>query len=328
LREGISLQAFLDASSDRVLVLDGRGTILLLNQVAARALGTTVRGAVGRQVFDLLPPALATKCRAKFHWFSTLDKTVVEEDIDNGLWFRTRVVPLAPGRGPKARVAFFSTDITEQHEALERDRRRLAQSLHDEVGQTAALAKIRLVLAGRGAPPKVCRALEEVRRLLDQCVRQIWSALFQLSPPALNEKMPLDAAVRRLAAEVAGRNGLSVCVRVRGRMNGMEEAVRTAAFQAVRELLVNVVKHAHARRVSVRLERRQRTLRLEVKDDGVGGFRPRPRRTAGGGFGLAMLRRQVDDLGGRLVVDSKAGLGTHARLSLPVCGGTVSTSGK
>ena len=90
-------------------------------------------------------------------------------------------------------------------------------------------------------------------------------------------------------------------------------------FRNVRELLVNAVKHARANKVSVRLEDRNKSIRIVVEDDGI-GFDPRAATQADsktGGFGLFSIEELMADLGGNMKIVSEPGKGCTAILSAP-----------
>ena len=99
----------------------------------------------------------------------------------------------------------------------------------------------------------------------------------------------------------------------------LDSDIRTILFRNVRELVVNVVKHARANKVSVRLEDRSPSIRIIVEDDGI-GFDPRATTQAGirtGGFGLFSVEELMADLGGSLRIVSEPGKGCTAILSAP-----------
>jgi signal transduction histidine kinase len=96
--------------------------------------------------------------------------------------------------------------------------------------------------------------------------------------------------------------------------------VRAILFRNVKELLFNVVKHARANKVSIRLEDRNSSIKIIVEDDGI-GFDPRAAIHAGskmGGFGLFSIEERMVDLGGSLEIASEPGQGTEAILLVPL----------
>lgn len=200
----------------------------------------------------------------------------------------------------------------------ERERRRIAGELHDELGQTLTALQTHLRLAHddfhRAGRSQVMDQLAELTR---QMRHGIGSALERLRPVALDE-LGLYAAidrgsVRRLA-EYAGL-GFEVALAGDARLlEALEDSDRVAAFRLVQEAVTNCVRHARARRCSVRMrvERRHGVvcLFLDVRDDGIGGASHAQR-----GSGLALMRDRVTALGGRLHFrDMNPGFRVHALL--------------
>jgi PAS domain S-box-containing protein len=207
--------------------------------------------------------------------------------------------------------------------AEEEERRRLASELHDQVGQTLAAAKMKLGALCKLAQCDEGRELTaELSELLDRTIADTRSLTFQLSPPLLHE-MGLVAAAEWLAEQVAERHGLTVVVsaenpalQVRGDLAGL-------VFRSLRELLMNVVKHADAGDVTVSIRASGVELGVSVEDDGC-GFEPPPEAGRGprsGGFGLFSIRERLGHLGGRLEIDSAPGKGSRVHMFVPVSSG-------
>ncbi len=204
--------------------------------------------------------------------------------------------------------------------AEERERRHIAEDLHDHLGQALALIKIRLqglrgdaVFGGHGA------ALEELVALSDQAIRYTRGLTFELSPPVLYE-LGLGPALEWLGEDTARRHGLRVTVRDRARA-ALPDDLKVMLWKSVRELLHNVVKHAKARRVDVTLSARGGMIVVEVADDGRGFDPASARRDAGDRFGLFAIEERLRQLGGSLELDSAPGRGTRVRLGAVIDGG-------
>jgi signal transduction histidine kinase len=206
--------------------------------------------------------------------------------------------------------------------AEERERRRLAVYLHDQIGHTLALANIKLgelqkSLLGQ-CPGLPFTELEKTGSLLEQAIRDTHSLTFRISSPILYE-LGLAAALERLTEQVEKDYGISTRFIADGRTGPLDDNVRVLLFQAVNELLVNVVKHAQAKNVEVSIQREGRNLKVAVGDDGVGFQMPQtePSRKRGG-FGLFSIRERLRPCGGVLEVQSEPGAGTHITLTVPL----------
>jgi PAS domain S-box-containing protein len=196
----------------------------------------------------------------------------------------------------------------------ERERRQLAQDLHDGLGQTLTLAIMRLGMLEDGVAPREREALAGIEKLLCEAQRASTSLSFRLSPPILYD-MGLVPAVQWLCDEVERTYGLEVLLDDDERPKTLDDHMRTVVFRCVRELLINVAKHAGTKSAHVRIRRTADRLRLSVSDGGV-GFDPGA--APGGGFGIASIRERLENLGGSLSIESAPGRGTAATIIAPL----------
>lgn len=200
--------------------------------------------------------------------------------------------------------------------AEERQRRRIAEDLHDGASQSLAtsvfsLKRLRSRLSGEPHDE-----LDRICGVLDQSLGDIRSLTFEISPPVLYD-YGLAAALEWLAEQVADKHGLVVEFSEEGEALDLDQDRQANVFRACQELLINAVKHAGARRVGMRLARRRRRVEVEVRDDGK-GFDPAAGQNHG--FGLFSLRERLEAMGGKLTVESRPGQGSSVTLSLPAEG--------
>jgi two-component system, NarL family, sensor kinase len=196
-------------------------------------------------------------------------------------------------------------------EAEQRERRTLAEALHDDALQNLLSARHELEEAAEAVAHP---ALERADKALVRTVAQLREAVFELHPYVL-EEAGLKAALRSVAQQTATRAGLGLELDLRYDNRHMREPL---LFSAARELLANVVQHAGARSVSVRLVEDDDALELVVQDDGR-GFPPErlAERLADGHVGLASQRVRVEAAGGSMRVASVPGEGTRVAIRLP-----------
>lgn len=256
----------------------------------------------------------------------------------DGTEFPARVVVSRALREQRPATVVFVTDVTQEREAQrerqayeetlqrmgfetvlaeERERRRLALALHDRVGQSLALARIKLASASTNAPEALRVAVTEGAKIIDEAIAATRTLTFDLSPPVLYD-LGLKAGVSWLAEDFENRYGLKVEVNDDGSHKPLDDAASAVVFRAIRELLMNVVKHAQAPKANVTLSRDHDDLVVEVADDGA-GFDERDGQHDG--FGLLSVRQQMSRLGGLLEVKSQNGRGTCARLRLSLAEG-------
>jgi len=222
------------------------------------------------------------------------------------------------------------------------ERQRLARELHDSVTQLLFSAKLiaeSLMPAFRRDPAEGEKRMGRLAELLGSALAEMRSLLKELRPaeeqkiltlPSGEFPLPAVARVRRdgLAAVLAERvgelqrDGYQAALDARG-WSRQAVAVEESLLRVALELVANAVKHAQARRISVRLAAGANGAELEVADDGAGFDvratleRAERRGARGGGLGLVALRERVADLGGALRFESDPGRGTRVRVALP-----------
>lgn len=202
--------------------------------------------------------------------------------------------------------------------AEERERREIAEFLHDRIGQNLALVKLRLRAFAKNQPDAAPQ-LEPVESLMDEVITDTRSLTADLGTPLLYE-LGLVEALQSLARRFEEVHGIPTRFEDDERTHDLDEGTRRVLYQAVRELLHNIVKHAEAEQVIVRLRRDGSSLNLHVIDKGVGfdGSKFEFRVTTSGGFGLFNIRERLQRLGGTCVVHSTKDAGTEVILTVPV----------
>ncbi|HEX5916594.1 MAG TPA: sensor histidine kinase [Nocardioides sp.] len=213
------------------------------------------------------------------------------------------------------RARLLATELQASRERLvlgrEDDRRRIRRDLHDGLGPVLGGVALRLQAAGNAIDTDPGRARELVglaRSEVSDALDDVRRLVHDLRPPALDD-LGLEAAVRQQAERV--RSEVDVDVAAHG-ATALPAAVEVAAYRIVSEALANVVKHADARHVDVRLQGDASALTVSIVDDGRGIG---PDVTAG--VGLLSLRERAEELGGRCEVVCPESGGTQVRAVLP-----------
>ena len=206
--------------------------------------------------------------------------------------------------------------VLELASAEQRERQRIATDLHDKVAQQLAVCTMRLGPARANAPPDLRAPLEGTWSCLDQTMKDVRALMYGLSPLVLDES-DLGGAIEWAAEPV---KGLGVRVRLDERAPRVRLGRELLAMLAssIRELLHNVLKHAKAQSASVEARKRGRSIRITVRDDGI-GFDPAAltRPGASGGFGLFNIRERLAAMGGDVEIVSSATSGTTVTLVVP-----------
>jgi signal transduction histidine kinase len=202
-----------------------------------------------------------------------------------------------------------------------RERSLLAAELHDDLGQNLALAKHKLGLFGEpgknGASVDYLPAMKEVELLIDRANASVRSFSTQLSPLALTQ-FGLVAALESLAEDFLRVWGLSVRLHLCNTVT-LHEPMAAILFRIVRELLINVLKHARVSEAELImvLDADSGVLEITVADNGI-GFDVKQKFTAvpDSGYGLGSISQRIGFMGGKMSIDSEVGNGTIVSLTL------------
>jgi PAS domain S-box-containing protein len=216
-----------------------------------------------------------------------------------------------------AQLQSLASDLTlTEH----RERRRLAQLLHDHLQQLLYAARLSVTTLRR----RVCNKdlqnmIQHLDTLLGQCIEESRSVTMELSPPVLYDA-GLVEALEWLSRQIQLNYGLSVEVESDVQAEPEAEDIKVLLFQSVRELLFNVVKHAGAQNASIKMSLTpDQQVRIDVVDKGVGFNVEHIQAGANhiAGFGLFSIRERLELMGGRLEVQTAAGEGTRASIFAP-----------
>ena len=197
--------------------------------------------------------------------------------------------------------------------AQELERGRLARELHDETGQalTSILLGLRAVESAASLDD-ARRATEDLRELVVATLQDVRRLAVELRPKALDD-FGLVPALERLTTTFAEQTGIAVDLEAALGEERLPEEVETALYRITQEALTNVVKHAHARNVSVVLTRRGSSVSAVIEDDGRGlGNDARD-----DGVGLVGMRERIALLNGRLSIESGERGGTTIAVEVP-----------
>jgi two-component system NarL family sensor kinase len=202
-----------------------------------------------------------------------------------------------------------------------RERREIAEDLHDHIGQALAFIKMNVQLfRGNAIFCGFEDKIDEIAALLDQTIRYTRNLTFEISPPALYE-LGLEAAIDGLVDRFRKKHGLAVNAETDPAIGQLRSDVVVLLYKSVQELLTNVTKHARAESSVIRIGREGDSIRVEVEDDGC-GFDVDALRSSGAGdhFGLFNIRERIQYLGGDMEIRSIPGSGTTVVLTAPCRG--------
>ncbi|MCJ7619088.1 MAG: sensor histidine kinase, partial [Anaerolineae bacterium] len=208
-------------------------------------------------------------------------------------------------------------------DAQEQERKRIAQELHDELGQALTAMSINLSAIdkqlGVELDPEIAERLAETDSLITRTLEQMREMALDLRPSMLDD-LGLLPALRWYVKRYENRTGILVDLEVVGLELRLPEHIETAMYRVVQEALTNVARHARANRVDIRLQRRDSIFQAFIEDDGS-GFDPAEvadREAQGRGVGLVGIRERIAALGGSLEIKSHPGKGTRLTIELPL----------
>ncbi len=341
------MEDIVKTSADGIIVADTLTTITMMNESAERILGYSKEELQGRRTHDFIPQdewddrdklleelvsGRMPVCAYEHHWVRK-DGRIIDLAVSIGT--------LRDAAGKVTGLVACARDISE-HKAAdkklfeyqkqlrslasqltlseEQGRRHIAAELHDRISQSLALAKIKLGALGAELSLKEENAnLAAIRSLLDQCIHDTRSLMFDLSPPFLYE-FGLQKALEWLLEDIEKQHGIRTRLAWDDAAEHYDDDVRILLYQSIRELLINVVKYAQAQTATVSLRKDDQGVHVCVADDGKGfsmdqdGFQV----SKEGGFGIFSIRERFQHLGGSLRIESGPRWGTKIILDLPL----------
>lgn len=206
--------------------------------------------------------------------------------------------------------------------AQEEERKRVARELHDHLGQELSSTALNIEAArramerGEGSAPNI---LKQAHSLISDATDRMYALILGLRPSLLDD-LGLVPALRAHAELSFESADISFEMDVRGMEERILAPIETALFRIFQEALTNVVRHANATRVVIRIERADHSINGSIQDDGI-GFHPAEFGSGardGRGFGLLGMQERAKILGGHIEISSKPGEGTLVKIQVPI----------
>jgi signal transduction histidine kinase len=203
----------------------------------------------------------------------------------------------------------------------ERGKRRIAVEMHDHFGQDLALSRLKLEEIKSSLPcGEFTEELDKISTKLKQNIKSLRSLTFELCSPTLYE-LGFEKAVNEwLTERIQKECGIETEFNRIGQLEPLDEDISIVLFQVVRELLINVIKHAQASFVKVTTEKKDNEIKVIVQDNGA-GFDPCAISLAtkkSGQLGLFSVRERIGYLGGKVEIESAPGSGSRITIILPL----------
>ena len=198
-------------------------------------------------------------------------------------------------------------------EAQESERLRVAQELHDEIGQTLTAVTIQAERAAEGDPAEAPQALRAVANSVRDSLDEVRRIARELRPEALDD-LGLVNALIALCNRMDGQDGPRIDRDLQGALPPLPPEVELVLYRIAQESLTNAIRHAHARSISLWLQGDAESVALRVRDDGDG----MPREVPVGSSGIAGMRERAILVGARFSIAARPRRGTEVRLRIPL----------
>jgi two-component system sensor histidine kinase UhpB len=198
-------------------------------------------------------------------------------------------------------------------EAQETERLRVAQELHDEVGQTLTAVTIQAERASEGNPAEAPQALRDVANSVRDSLDEVRRIARELRPEALDD-LGLVNALIALSNRLDRQDGPRIERDLQGTLPPLPPEVELVLYRVAQESLTNAVRHSNARSISLWLQGDAESVALRVRDDGQG----MPRELPSGTSGIAGMRERAILVDGRFAIESVPRRGTEVRLRIPL----------
>ncbi|WP_434563861.1 sensor histidine kinase [Pseudomonas sp. Z4-20] len=211
-------------------------------------------------------------------------------------------------------------------EVQENERHRLSRELHDDIGQLLTAAKLQSEWLKRRMPDDLQSQCSVLCETLDETLNKVRDVSAILNPRQLTS-LGLEASLRAHLLKTLANTPVKWSLDCQQRMAGIPEEMTVAAFRITQEAVTNILRHAQATNLLVRLQRLPEGLTLLISDDGR-GFVPATHPAREGQRGMAGMAERVEQLGGTLKVTSEAGKGTHIEARIPWAPRTLERASK
>jgi len=201
----------------------------------------------------------------------------------------------------------------------ENERRRIAENLHDSLGQTLSLAFMKLSsIVDENYSTNAKKIITETSDLLDKAISESRRLTYDLSPPILYE-LGLIPAIRWKLEQLREKNGINYLIVGKVERINIQKEIHIFIYRIVCELLTNIIKHANASLIELEIREEKGMNYIVVRDNGLGFKKIQNKKiTPNGGFGLLSIVERLDNIKGYFEIESELGKGTEAKIVIPV----------
>ena len=201
----------------------------------------------------------------------------------------------------------------------ERERRRIAEYLHDSLGQTLSLAFLKLSSIDNNVfEPEVRKKIDEIYMLLTKAINESRVLTYDLSPPILYE-LGLTSTFKWRLEQIKTLNNIDTQIKGEEINITVKKEITIFVYRIVNELLQNVLKHAKATEIILEIAEKKNKYLISVKDNGIGFRKDKlSKKEKPDGFGLISIKERLESFKGHMYIKSEPGVGTSATIEIPV----------
>lgn len=326
----IELEQLLDRITDGFIGLDKNLRITFWNKAAEAISGLSAKECIGRMFWDVLPEPSLTIAKEHYNMVVSAGGPLQLEYFSKRLnrWIEVNSYPSESG------ISVFFRDVTERKsfqeqlilekekqqkkiagaviKATEKERAEIGKELHDNVNQVLTTVKLytEICLAGSGNRDEL---LQRSMALLQSCINEIRGLSKRLSAPSLG-KIRLCDSVAELLESIKVANRFNLVYEQDIADLEVSNDVHIAVYRILQEHLTNIINHAKATQVTVKVFVANNELRIQVSDNGV-GFDVRSMHP---GIGIANIKNRAEELAGTVEIQSEINKGCTLCLVLPL----------
>ena len=339
-------RTIVEASPDAVLRTDLNHIIIYASSRAAEIFGfESFDELIGKHFSDLISEGHKSKIESTFNkvlnegtvrdeecvflgkaqsYFGEFSTSVIRNNAGEPLGYIIITKDITVRKDAENAIKVYQENLrsmtSELNLAVEKERRRIAVDLHDHLGQSLAMARIKLSgMKNEPLPEKTIDDLVETEKYVIDAIKNSRTLTYELSPPVLFE-LGLAAAINWKLEQLNNKYQLETNLEVEDEIPELNEDLLILMFRAVGELLNNIVKHANSTTVSVRMNFKGKFLNISVSDNGKGfetkGVDTKFNKKAG--IGLFSIRERLEYFDGKMYIDSALEKGSRIYLSVPV----------
>ena len=321
----------LEACPDAIEVFDLDGKILYVNKAGTLYHAKSANEMVGTSIWDLYPSSQAAHRKTMLNKATSSRLPVRFTDRIDDHWVNVEICPIEGLNGKVEEAITYIRDVTRQIHAEERlklvslqlitnqedERRRIAQDLHDDIGQSVTALILNLkAIHDQLIPDRddIGDQIKDTIHVVEDIMRHIRQVLYELRPPRF-ESASLAETLEDFCSSIALSTDLRIVFSCQDQLPLLSDVQATALYRLLQEGMNNAIKHAKATSVWVNLEYLDGEVSISLEDDGE-GFDPEQRSSYG--IGLQGLQDRFLALGGIFDVESARGKGTRLYGSLPI----------